>query len=819
MRDVFFIKIIVPAILIIVLFVFSFYLIFLPMVERGFMDRKKEMIMELTNSALSVIDEYYLEIERGNLTEEVAKEMAINRIKYIRYGDEGKDYFWITNMVPEMIMHPFRTDLNGTDISDYTDPEGTRLFYEAVRKVKDNGEGYIDYYWQWKDDSTRIVPKLSFVKGFEPWGWIVGTGIYLEDVNEEIKAIGGRLVRITLVIILLIAIIVFYITRQSLIIENKRIDAEKELIQSQLKYKMLVEASSDSTLMWLDGKLIYYNQPILRQTGYSAGELLKKQMDDLFTIQDESVNAFCDRVDQSRNTEAMLRTKSGKEISVVITISNIEISGKRGFIFIIKDVTRHLLRDRSEQMLEEELRTALTIMNASVNLFLREPETIDMDMSVEDAGILMIRKQTDLLFVTKNAKDIVGVITGDALIVEVLGTNTGLNRKVFSIMRSPVHFVDEKALLFEALLLMEKWRTEYLTVKNEKNQTSGYITKQDLCEAQQNVSMLLVKRIEKAELIGQLQGLYDKLPGILSLLLSSDSQSRNVARISTVISDAIASRVIELLIEKTGPPPVKFAFVALGSDGREEQTLKTDQDNAIIFQGQHKEEVHTYFLDLAKKINKWLNEIGYEFCKGKVMASNPKWCQPISQWKEYFREWVENSDPESILDTSIFFDMRFVYGEPSLVSELKDEIKKTTDAKAVFFSHLAQSVHRTKPVAFSEKLESIDIKRAMLPIVGFARVYALKNKLSETNTVFRLRGITASEKINPSFIQEIINAYEYLMYLRFRFQTKKIQNNDAPDNNLYLASLSNIEKATLKAALNEITEIYAQLGFDFEANV
>lgn len=819
MRDVFFIKIIVPAILIIVLFVFSFYLIFLPMVERGFMDRKKEMIMELTNSALSVIDEYYLEIERGNLTEEVAKEMAINRIKYIRYGDEGKDYFWITNMVPEMIMHPFRTDLNGTDISDYTDPEGTRLFYEAVRKVKDNGEGYIDYYWQWKDDSTRIVPKLSFVKGFEPWGWIVGTGIYLEDVNEEIKAIGGRLVRITLVIILLIAIIVFYITRQSLIIENKRIDAEKELIQSQLKYKMLVEASSDSTLMWLDGKLIYYNQPILRQTGYSAGELLKKQMDDLFTIQDESVKAFCGRVDQSRNTEAMLRTKSGKEIGVVITISNIEISGKRGFIFIIKDVTRHLLRDRSEQMLEEELRTALTIMNASVNLFLREPETIDMDMSVEDAGILMIRKQTDLLFVTKNAKDIVGVITGDALIVEVLGTNTGLNRKVFSIMRSPVHFVDEKALLFEALLLMEKWRTEYLTVKNEKNQTSGYISKQDLCEAQQNVSMLLVKRIEKAELIGQLQGLYDKLPGILSLLLSSDSQSRNVARISTVISDAIASRVIELLIEKTGPPPVKFAFVALGSDGREEQTLKTDQDNAIIFQGQHKEEVHTYFLDLAKKINKWLNEIGYEFCKGKVMASNPKWCQPISQWKEYFREWVENSDPESILDTSIFFDMRFVYGEPSLVSELKDEIKKTTDAKAVFFSHLAQSVHRTKPVAFSEKLESIDIKRAMLPIVGFARVYALKNKLSETNTVFRLRGITASEKINPSFIQEIINAYEYLMYLRFRFQTKKIQNNDAPDNNLYLASLSNIEKATLKAALNEITEIYAQLGFDFEANV
>ncbi len=819
MRDVFFLKIIVPAILIIALFVFSFYLILLPMVERGFMDRKKEMIMELTNSALSVIDEYYLESERQYLTEEMAKEMALNRIKHIRYGDEGKDYFWITNMVPEMIMHPFRPDLNGTDISEYTDPEGTRLFHEAVRKVKDGGEGYIDYYWQWKDDSTRIVPKLSFVKGFEPWGWIVGTGIYLEDVNEEMKAIGGRLVRITLLIILLIAIIVFYITRQSLIIENRRIDAEEELKQSQLKYKMLVEASTESTLMWLDGKLIYFNQPILRQTGYSGEELLKKRMDDLFVIQDESVADFCARVDQSQNAEAMLLTESGKEIGVVVTISNIAIGDKRGYIFIIKEVTRHLLRDKSEQMLEEELMTALTIMNSSLKHFVREPETIDMDMSINDAGNLMMRKQTDLLFVTKNTKDIVGVFSSDAFIMDALSANTDQHRKVFTVMRSPVPFVDEKVLLFEALLLMEKEGTEYLAVKNEGLQTTAYVTKKDLCEAQQNVSKLLVKKIEKAESISQLQGLYDKLPGILSMLLSSNSNCRNVARIMTVVSDAIANRVIELLIEKTGPPPVKFAFVALGSDGREEQTLKTDQDNAIIFHGRHTEEVHAYFLELARKINNWLNEIGYEFCKGKVMASNPKWCQPVSKWEEYFKEWVEDSDPESILDTSIFFDMRFVYGEPSLVDELKGKIRETTDAKAVFFSHLAQSVHRTKPVAYSEKQETIDVKRAMLPVVGFARVYALKNKLSETNTVCRLRAITKSESINPSFVEEIINAYEFLMYLRLRLQSEKILANEYPDNLLFMDALNKIEKASLKTALNEITEIYTQIGFDFEANV
>jgi PAS domain S-box-containing protein len=382
MRNVFFIKIIVPAILVIVLFIVSYSVIFLPMVEKGFMDRKKEMIRELTNSAWSVIDEYHREIDRGNLTEEMAKEMAINRIKFIRYGDEGKDYFWITNMDPEMIMHPYRSDLNGKDISGYTDPQGTKLFAEAVRTVRESGDGYIDYWWQWKDDSTRIVPKLSYVRGFEPWDWIVGTGIYIEDVKEEIRAIQGRLVRTTILFAFLIAIIIFYITRQSLIIERQRIDAEEKLKHSRLKYKMLVEASSESTLMWLGGKLIYFNQPILNHTGYTGEELMQKKMDELFIVHNEAIEESPEAINQTRNLEAMLRTKRGKEVAVVLTISNIEINGKRGFIIIVKELTRQLIRDKSVQMLQEEVRTSMLLMNSPVKLFVRQPENIDMDQTI-----------------------------------------------------------------------------------------------------------------------------------------------------------------------------------------------------------------------------------------------------------------------------------------------------------------------------------------------------------------------------------------------------------------------------------------------------
>ncbi len=819
MRGVFFIKIIVPAVLVIVLFVASFSMIFLPMVEKGFMDRKKEMLKELTNSALSVIDEYYQEIERGNLTEQMAKEMAVNRIKFIRYGDEGKDYFWITNMTPVMIMHPYRNDLNGTDISEYTDPQGTRLFALAVEEVRNQGEGYIDYWWQWKDDSTRIVPKLSYVSGFEPWDWIVGTGIYLEDVKEEISAIRGRLVRITLIFVFVISLIIFYITRQSLIIERRRIDAEENLKQSRLKYKMLVEASGESTMMWLDGKLVYFNQPILTKTGYSGEELMNKKMDELFVIQNESAEEFSAKTDNSRNIEAMLITKSKKRAGVVITVSNIKINGKRGQIFIIKDVTRQLIRDISEQMVEEEIRTTLLLMNSPVKLYMHQPESIDIDLSAGDAAGLMVRKQTDLLFVATNRKEIAGFLPGDVFIDVAASAENFQKTKVSGIMKSPVIYTDKNLLLFEALHLMDQKATDYLAIREGNSGLAGYIGRKDLLTVQQNVSLGLIKKIEKAELVSRLQSLYDKLPGILSILLYTGSHYPGIARISTAVSDAITRRVIELAIERTGKPPVEFAFISLGSEGREEQTLKTDQDNALIYKGEKTREVEEYFLELSKKINNWLNDIGYDFCKGNIMASNPKWCQPLSKWMDYFRQWVDNSDPESILDTSIFFDMRHVYGDKSLVAGLKEEISQITDSKAVFFTHLAQSVHRAKPVAFSEKQETIDLKRAMLPVVGFARVYALKRNINETNTISRLRDIIHSESMNKSFVTELINAYEFMLFQRFRMQIARILSNSNPDNLLHLDELSNIEKATLKAALNEINEIYTQLSFDFEGTM
>lgn len=207
----FFFSIIVPSILTILLFITSIYVILIPSFEKNMMNKKKEMIRELTNTAWSLIKEYDDEYKDSLITLEEAQRLAAKKIGKMRYGTEGKDYFWITDMKPVMIMHPYRPELNNSMLDDYTDPQGVRLFIEAVKVVKTMDEGFINYMWQWKDDSTQIVPKLSYVKGFENWGWIIGTGIYLDDVQAEIGALKERLTKISLLISAIIILILAFI--------------------------------------------------------------------------------------------------------------------------------------------------------------------------------------------------------------------------------------------------------------------------------------------------------------------------------------------------------------------------------------------------------------------------------------------------------------------------------------------------------------------------------------------------------------------------------------------------------------------------------
>ena len=226
-------RIALPPLMAILLFVAVVFGLLLPGYHTALLERKKEMIRELTTTAWNILHHYNARADRGELSRETAKTAAAAEIRKLRYGPENKDYFWINDMRPVLVMHPYRTDLEGHNVADFADPSGKRLFVSFVDKVRQEGSGFVPYLWQWKDDPGRIVPKLSYVRGFQPWDWIIGTGIYLNDVEQETARLTNRMVVASLVILLCIAALSAHSIRQGIRAVGQRREAV-ELLCSEV---------------------------------------------------------------------------------------------------------------------------------------------------------------------------------------------------------------------------------------------------------------------------------------------------------------------------------------------------------------------------------------------------------------------------------------------------------------------------------------------------------------------------------------------------------------------------------------------------------
>ncbi len=340
----FFLTTVLPTLLTIGLFMLLIFRFVIPYFEQNMLNQKKVMIRELISSGVSIADTFRRQALAGKMSEAEARAAAILQIRNIRYGAGNKDYCWITDLQPRMIQHPYRPDLNGSDLSSFRDPQGKLLFVEMVRVVEKSGAGYIDYMWQWMDDPSRIVPKISYVREFKPWGWIIGTGIYIEDVREEIAGIKKRLLLVLLLISAVMALLLTFIVRQNLKAEMKRTAAERELLESRERYKALVEASTEGTWMILEGATIYANKKLAEiLPGVNQRTISDDFREIIGADRGDDIRAIGDF---SRGTstfmrlETRLHTPGKPPIDVMLSVSKIVLSDKRGYIVIIKELGR-----------------------------------------------------------------------------------------------------------------------------------------------------------------------------------------------------------------------------------------------------------------------------------------------------------------------------------------------------------------------------------------------------------------------------------------------------------------------------------------------
>ena len=332
---------VLPALLAIGLFSGVVFFQFLPSLNRSVMDQKRLMIRELTESSWNILARFEAEESAGRMTRDQAQAEAIAQVRSLHYGQEGKDYFWINDTHPRMIVHPYRPDLEGQDLSDFADPHGKLIFVEMAKVVAREGAGYVRYMWQWKDDSRRIVPKLSYVKGFEPWGWIIGTGVYTDDVDAEMAATRNQLTLAALFILGTVSLLLVILLRTSFQSERGRLRAARALRTSEEKYRSLVESAGESIFMAMGQESLFANASMLQLVGYQRDEFARLDPDQLVlptAAEQESGRrhwqAVMDGVRAPTRYEAELVHRDGHTIRVMLTLSRLQVQGQEGFMAV-----------------------------------------------------------------------------------------------------------------------------------------------------------------------------------------------------------------------------------------------------------------------------------------------------------------------------------------------------------------------------------------------------------------------------------------------------------------------------------------------------
>ena len=441
----------------------------------------------------------------------------------------------------------------------------------------------------------------------------------------------------------------------------------------------------------------------------------------------------------------------------------------------------------------------------------------------------MARARTSCYFVLDEAeKEVIGYVTDITLRDKVVAGLGDARQPISTFLDAPTRSVSSEAFVYEALLLMFRTKTRYLLVERQ-GEYLGFISRSKLLAEQAQSPFLFIQGVRQAQSLRELRRNWQKVPDIVFQLLDRGVKPEIVNQVITTVADTIALKVIEDVIQELGPPPAKFVFIVLGSEGRQEQTLLTDQDNAIIYEdkaNEHREEVREYFLRFAEQVSDRLNEIGFSFCDGGFMAKNPKWTHSVSHWKRNYQEWLHESNPENVMRFAAFFDIRFLYGEADILDELHEfldaELQKPLDR---FLHYMAiNALQYEPPLTFFNNIRTfavgdqqvINLKKIMSPIVDLVRVFSLKHRIFATNTGQRLAALRQLGVFTEKDYQELLQSYYYLMGMRLKKQSVQMMHDKLPpDNYLDPKKLTKVERVTLKEIFKVIADFQLKIKVSF----
>jgi CBS domain-containing protein len=440
----------------------------------------------------------------------------------------------------------------------------------------------------------------------------------------------------------------------------------------------------------------------------------------------------------------------------------------------------------------------------------------------------MEQKRIGSMVVTDQASQAVGILTRYDILGRVTLPGISLDAPISSVMVSPVRTLDVSDTAQDAALLMSRHAIRHVPITRD-GAVVGIVSERDLFAMQRMSLQQLSNALRSAGSVDQLKALAPDIRQFAARLLGQGIQSRQLTALVSHLNDLLTERLLDLLAQQHGLQESQACWIALGSEGREEQTVATDQDNALILQDDTSDADRERWLLLAQEANETLDACGYPLCAGNIMASNSELCLTQSQWQERFAHWIGVGEPEDLLNASIFFDLRGLWGEKALAQQLRSFVTEHAGTKPRFLKLLAlNALQRTPPLTWTGAIDThddgtVDLKlRGTAIFVDAARQYALAHGIHETNTRARLAAVGHKLGAKPREYEGWISGFEFLQTLRLRVQIdialgmqEGLGDPDEP-NRIDIRRLNTIDRRILKETCRVAQDLQSRMRMDYE---
>jgi CBS domain-containing protein len=488
---------------------------------------------------------------------------------------------------------------------------------------------------------------------------------------------------------------------------------------------------------------------------------------------------------------------------------------------------------------QERLRSAIQEMRGSDNYamitlhvqdLMKPALLIRKDVAVQAVAQQMMATKSRAAIITADDSTLHGMVT-DTDFRRVIADGLRIDLPIGDIMTRKLYTLSPNDQASEALLLMTRFNLRHVPVVNN-NEVVGVISATDLLRGQSHNAIYMVGDIFAAPDVARLAELSKGLPNVLVGLVKQNLPANDVGHAITSIGQAIARRLLVMAEAQFGKPPIPYAFIVAGSMARREQTAHSDQDNGMILSDAYNEAAHgDYFRDVAKFVSDGLDACGYVYCPGNIMATNDQWRQPLSVWRGYFDTWINRPEPQALLYASIFFDLRCLHGEESLLNNLQEEVLHKTKASTLFQAFMASNALGFKPpIGFFRGFvldkdkeggdeKGMDMKkRGVVPVIDMARLYSLAGGLRPINTWERLEAIAAAGVMNHSMIEDLRDAFDFISTVRLQHQAKQIEKGLKPNNYVPPEELSSLERRHLKDAFEVVSSMQDGMTTRYKAD-